>query len=374
MKYRPSRDLPKFALEYKTTQPTKLAEIVLRERNTEITPQAVSMWFSRHPEIAEDLELKLVASQIEEKEVDPSIFKNGTFEALSSVKTWLEEMQDRKLCKAEISNRIAALKRVCQGYKLKDPVLKHPDRLTLDEARAYVRARQKQGVSINKVRIALRDFFPSKSITVGKKISGSKASGKYSKLYLSPEKTRIFLERVKAFNFEAYVVDLFEVKTGTRISSVLNALIENINRRENYITVFDKGRRSKYPKGHPWDKHLDKELIDALNKIIGGRTEGVVFQVSKEEVRNINRAILQGMLTEEKDPDTRRMLKMCLKLPTHWLRHEFFQHCLHTTKWKYGVCAALGGSTVKSLEESYGQPPKAIVQQWGEEWLDKITV
>lgn len=377
MKYKPKRDLVKFALEAHTVSPTDLAQIVLKKRNKEITPEAVTMWFNRHPEIYEEILKSIHKEELPKLEVSPSIFRNGTFEELPSVKNWIQEMKDRRLRESEIQGRVSCLKRVCKDYGIpkEEKVFKHPDRLTLDEARNYIRARMEDGLTMHGVRIALRDFFPSKGITVGKKISGAKQSGKYSRLYVPVEVVREFLNGIKALNYEAYTVCLFILHTGTRITATIEALIEEINDKESYITVYDKGRKSKYPKGHPWEKHLSPELREALETVIGDRVEGNIFSISSEEIRNLNKAVLKDLLKKyHNERAIIRQIKLALNMPTHWLRHQFFQHCLHETDWEYGVCASLGGSTVSSLEESYGKPPKAIVKKWGKEWLNKITM
>jgi len=371
MKYKPSRDIPLFIEQHKTFSALDLSKIILMRRNKAVEPHSITMWLNRHPKIVEALKRKINAVELPALEVSATIFENGTFEKLETVKEWLEQMQDRKLDPKTITGHVSSLKQVCRGQGIEDPTFKHPDRLTLDQARDYIR-NKKAGATI---RIAIRDFLLSKGITVGKKISGATSKGKYRKLYVPPAVCREFLEGVKTLNFQCYAIDLFEVKNATRITAILNAKIENINEDEGYITVFDKGRRSIYPEGHDWDKHLDPELKAALKQVIGNRVEGLIFSIDVDEVRNINKAVLNDLIKKHADnPKTVRLLKMCLNIPTHWLRHEFFQHCLHTTDWKYGVCAALGGSTVSSLEESYGAPPKAIVKKWGVEWLEKITV
>jgi len=55
MKYKVSRDIPKFAQEYNTVSPSELARIILKERHKEITPESVTMWFKRHSEIHSQL-------------------------------------------------------------------------------------------------------------------------------------------------------------------------------------------------------------------------------------------------------------------------------------------------------------------------------
>lgn len=61
-------------------------------------------------------------------------------------------------------------------------------------------------------------------------------------------------------------------------------------------------------------------------------------------------------------------------MPNHFWRHMFYQHMLRLTDWNYGACAELGGSTVKSLEESYGKPPRVIVKKWGLKYMPMIKV
>jgi len=393
----------------------KLREVILKERNKEVTDGAISHWFARHPDVKAELEKEIIEEQLPLKEVDESIFENGTFEELKSVKNWIQEMEDRHLDKQTMNGHVGALKGICKrlGLSQDEWTFKHPDRLTLDEARDYIRKRREKGLYTHSYRLAARDFLLSKGITAGKKISGATESGKYKKLHLPPEIEQEFLEGVKSLNFEAYAADLFERKTGTRVNATLKILIEDISEprtetiskaliegkellltKENEMilklsqvpykkldeqrtfrisTVFDKAKRSIHPEGHEWKKYVDMELWEVLQKIIEGRQVGKVFSITKEEVRKINSTILREMIQKHaNEPKIVELLKMCLKLPTHWLRHQFYQRCLHQTRWNYGACAALGGSTVKSLEESYGAPPDEMVKQWGLDYIPQI--
>jgi len=348
-----------------------LREVILKERNEAVTPESITMWFKRHRGVYEQLKKEVIEELKPLEVVDESIFNNGTFEELPSVKNWIEEMEDRHLAPEFVKNRIGTIKRLCRGYDLDEWTFKHPDRLTLDEARDYIRKMREKGMRTDAYRLSVRDFLLSKGIAAGKKISGATEAGKYKKLHLPVEIEQEFFEGVKSLNFEAYVADLFERKTGTRVDACLESLIENIE--GNYITVFDKGRRSIHPKGHLWLKYIPPELMDPLRKLIGDRQVGKIFNIRVYELRNINSAIQREMIQKHaNEPKIVELLKMCLKLPTHWLRHQFFQRCLHQTGWNYGACAALGGSTVKSLEESYGAPPDEMVKQWGLEYVPQI--
>lgn len=51
MKYKVSKDIPKFAREYNTISPSNLARIVSKRKHKQITPESISMWFKNHPEI-----------------------------------------------------------------------------------------------------------------------------------------------------------------------------------------------------------------------------------------------------------------------------------------------------------------------------------
>ena len=377
MKYRARRDIPKFARLYHTLSCTKLADIILRERNKLVTPQAVTMWLRRNPEVHAQLKKEIIAEELPKLEVVETIFSTGTFEELKTVKSWIQEMEDRHLGKTTVQGHVSALKRLCRGHELEPSewTFKHPDRLDLDEARDYIRKRRNQGKGTHAYRVAVRDFLLSKGMAAGKKISGAKVAGKYKKLHLPRPVIREFLEGVKQLSYECYAIDLFEAKTGTRIEAVLRALIDDIVETDDtrVITVYDKGRKSIYPEGHDWEKQIDQELWEALIPVIQDREVGTIFNMNAPEVRKINKAVLEEMISKYQDrPKIQQLLKMALNIPTHWLRHQFFQVCLHKTEWNYGVCAALGGSTVKSLEESYGMPPDAIVKKWGRKIIPQI--
>jgi hypothetical protein len=55
MKYKVARDLPNFARQYGTISPSELANIVLRERKKQVTPESITHWFKRHPEVYSQL-------------------------------------------------------------------------------------------------------------------------------------------------------------------------------------------------------------------------------------------------------------------------------------------------------------------------------
>jgi len=226
---------------------------------------------------------------------------------------------------------------------------------------------EERGMDTASVRIPLRNFLESRGIPVGKKISGAKGEGfgKFADLFVEKSKLFDILTWIEGLNYEAFAVDAFMFKTGTRISATLELLIENIRIEGDYVeaTVFDKGRRSIHKEGKKWKKYIPQSLWEILQKVIGDRKEGKLFSLPITEMSRLNRAAYTKFIPK---------LNKKIPMPNHFWRHMFFQHMLRKTDWNYGACAALGGSTVASLEESYGKPPRAIVRKWGLKYIPEI--
>lgn len=378
MKYKPNRDLPRFVRENKTFSPTKLREVILRERNKAVTPESISNWFRRHPQIEEELRKEVVSEELPKEEVSETIFQNGTFEELASVKNWINEMKDRDLAQTYISRCVADLKRVCMAMfplwnvdLVKEGLwaFRHPDRLSMDEVREIIRTLKDRGFDTASIRISLRGFLTSKGIAVGKKIIGGKPKGygKYADLFVERYTLDKMLAWIYGLNHEAYVCDKFMFKTASRISATLNSSVRNLVDFGDHaeLKVFDKGRRSIYPEGKPWIKLLDSEFyIREFKPFIEGKSD-LIFQISKVEMAKINRTAIEKfcpwILEKYKDV-----------MPNHFWRHMFAQHMLRLTGWNYAVVAYLGGWDVKSLQESYGKPPEEKVKEWGLMELPKL--
>jgi hypothetical protein len=370
MKYKPSRDLPNFARELKTLSPSKLAEMVLNRRNEETTPESVTMWFKRHPEIYEQLSKELVQGlPTATEQVDVSIYQNGQFKELPSVKNWMLELSSRELVDEYVNQKISILKQIClgkiHGFDLVQEgkwCLKHPDRLSLREVMELIALLKDRGKDTYQIKRDMKDFLQSKDIVVGKKftVGRPKGYGKYKKLYVKPESQEQMLEWIKSLNYEAYAVDRFMHKTGTRITASLNSNIEEL--RGNTLTVYDKGRLSRYPKGHPWDKRLPPKLLSEIQGLIDGRKNGKIFSISYDTMTEFNRKAIEKFAPE--------ILELYPNLmPNHFWRHIFFQNILRASDWNYKVAGALGGSSAQSVEESYGEPDKATVDEWKEKYI-----
>ena len=376
MKYKPARDLPKFAREYHTLSPTELQAIILKERNRDLQPEAIIMWFHRHPDIYEQLKNEILQEELPEIEISETIFNNGNFKELPSVKNWRLELDARELDDAYTTQKFNNLRNAClgksHGFNFVEEgkyCLKHPDRLTLKDAMLFISLLKGKGKDAYYFKRDLKDFLESKGIVVGKKfaVGKPKGYGKYAKLFIEKDIVNKMLEWIKQQNFEVYVVDFFMFKNGTRITATLNALIENLKvvGEEAIITVYDKGRRSKYPHGHPWDKRVDSTLLHDLRMLIGDRTLGNIFTVTASDVGKLNREALELYAP--------KILKRFPHLKiNHLWRHLFFQYILRQCNWNYTIAGALGGATPQSVEESYGKPPEQTLKEWREKFNIEI--
>jgi integrase len=387
MKYKPSRDIPLFARELKTLSPSKIRDHILLKRNEKVTPESITMWFKRHPDVYEQLSKELVEGLPSAKdEVNPSIFQNGQFENLESVRNWINEMKDRDLSKDIIQSRVNALKRVCMGYfrnwnidLVKEGLwcYKHPDRLTLEECRELIRILKDKGVDTHGVRMPLRDFLQSKGYVVGKKIAGGKPRGygKFADLKVPEPTLDKMLEELKTINYEAYLVDKFMYKTGTRINATLNILLKDFEKKDTHVEVkvFDKARRSMLHteeeikrEGKRWIKFIDHAFYNELMEFAQkeNRTEKL-FKIDRLMLAKINRDLIQKYCPYvlEKYGDV---------MPNHFWRHMFAQINLDRTQWNYSVVAFLGGWDVKSLQESYGKPPEEKLREWGIQHISMV--
>jgi integrase len=382
MNYHPRRDIPDFAREYRTLKPSKLAEIVLKKRNVERTPEAMTMWFKDHPQIYEQLSKELIDGLPTEKQAaDETVFQNGSFEEIPSVKSWIIEMSGREIVPLGIQQRVNTLKSVCMGrFKIHkiDLVaegkwcLKHPDRLSLNDAMELIKLLKDKGVDTVQYKGAAKDFLMSKGVVVGKKIAvgRSRGYGKYAQLYVEMPKLKQILGYVRSKDLKRYVIDLFMLKTATRITASCKALIENLIQVgvDWQIRVFDKGRHSKWPEGHPWDKMIDAELKAEVDAVIGDRKVGRIFEgLDQDDLSALNREAITKFAPEtiERYPDLS---------PNHFWRHMFAQHMLRQTDWNYGVVASLGGWTPQALEESYGKPPAETVKEWAQKYKLNLDV
>jgi len=367
MKYKPSRDLPEFALQHKTLSPSKLVDIVLMKRNEKRTPESITMWFNRNPDLYEKLSKNIISNLPTEKdEVEKSIFENGAFQELISVKKWIQDLTLRGAKQRKIKSWVRYLKRVCQGNIRKDEYiedwsLKHPDRLTIQDAKDFIFTVKKHGYPSREWRLALRNFLKSKNIVVkSEDISGEleEDAGKYADIFIPKEKIHEIFEWLKARNYEAYLASKFGYKTASRITATLNAHTSHINHEERTITVFEKSIKGK--KKRKVTKLLTEDLYEEMPK------QGKLFSISARELNKLLREAYKEIIPE---------LEPRIPMPFHFIaRHMFAQHMLRASNWNYGLVASLGGWSMEALRRYYGMPPKEVVKKFGFKTLPKLEV
>lgn len=361
MKYKPNRDLAEFAREAKTLSPSKLAEIVLNRRNEIVTPESVTMWFKRHPDVCQQLKKELVEGLPNEKEaVDQSIFQNGTFQTVQIVKDWILYMNTRrhkgKNLKPEyIKIRVQHLRFLCQAY------VKHPARLTFRDAQEIFLDLEQKGKDSYMARTVLKDFLKSKGASEWEKIGVGKPRGfgKFADLFVEKPILLKMLEWIKTRDLKVYVADELMFHNGLRISAVQTAQIEKFKRGEkwDFITVLEKFREVRTFK-------LVKFVGDLIQQLIGERKEGLIFEgLPEDKAAEINRAALKVYC-----PD----LEPKIQMPNHFWRHMCAQHLLRVTNRNSKAVAALMQCTEESLNESYGAATDSDVEKWENEYLPQM--
>ncbi|MCK5640889.1 MAG: tyrosine-type recombinase/integrase, partial [Gammaproteobacteria bacterium] len=225
-------------------------------------------------------------------------------------------------------------------------------------------------VDTSRERLVVRNFLVANHVPVTKgEISGRKhaSAGTLSRLFVErPILDQIF-DYLKKTDFQAYVVDKFMFKTGTRISATLAARLERIRVVDGVYDIqsFDKGVRSIHPEGKEWIKHISRDLLEDIKALTDypDNKSGPIFTYEDQEMSDKNREALEKFYPQlwEQYPD--------YDDHNHFWRHMFAQHLLRKTGWNYGVVAALGGWDIKSLEESYGRPPVELMRKWGVELI-----
>lgn len=381
MKYRPRIHIPIAVMETRSLSPTRIREWILNRFNRAVTPESVTMWFKRHSKVREELHERLLEIEIPQEEISPTIFQNGAFEELDSVKGWLRDLRRRQLRRHTIRQCIATLKRICQGVfpdlgiDLKEHgwVLKHPDRLLLDDGILFMDLCLEHYPKLdiaNHIR-TIRSFLKSKGIAVEKIPSvASNGAGEMADLYVEKPILHKILQWIREQSYEAYVCDLFMFLTAARIGASLGAVLENITQEGEWtqIRVYEKGRGRKYPEGRPCDKYLCPDLFREICNLTGypEKRRGRLFNLTRDDMSNLNREALEKFCpwVFEKHPGL---------LPNHFWRHMFFQHMLRETGWNYAAVAGLGHCSVKSLQDSYGKAPRGQVREWGLQHIPNLV-
>jgi len=363
LKYKPKRDIPKFVKEYHTFSPSKIREIVLGKRNKKVTAESITMWFKRHPETYTQLKAEVIGEQLPSLEVSETIFDNGTFEELPSVKKWIQTLEDRHVKPLTIRNRVAGLKRICKGHNLLNEdkwSYRHPDRITEDDFKEYNRKIRAKGLEDGDYRYIERNFLLYSKQKVPT-ISGHITLGKYSDLHVPREQLNQVFNEVKAQDDLAYRASKFSFKTGARENAVLNAETKKLNIEERTIVLHEKRKARQDVRKEV--KYIDDELMEDLKPLIAKGTKYLFEGLTKVRWREVCREAYDKIIPE---------INKCIPMPVHFWRHMFAQHMLRATNWNYTIVAKLGGWTEEALRRSYGEPPQAVMAKWGMKYIPQI--
>lgn len=385
--YSPERDIPKAVDELKTLSPKALSEWV-RDNRTEtdafgkrhqkdITPESITMWFKRHPDVQKTLEKDLENELIPQEDISESLFQNGTFEKLPCIDKWQIEMSGKGANQSSIEDSTRLLRKICLGQIPRTRAernegkdfeyiegwgLKHPARLTIDDALKYLNELKKRGKPNRNHRLVLRSFLASKNVEGwNTKISGAmtESAGKYAHLYAPPEKMRQIFAWLKRMNLEAHDSCYFAFKTACRTNATLEATARDVNLEEQTIYVYEKASLHKEKRRQ--EKLLPKDLWELLQPRI--QKGGKLFDISESELNGLLRACYQEII-----PDLAKDIPM----PFHFFRHQFAQHGLRATGWNYGLIASLGHWTVQVLEKYYGKMDRRTAFEQGKLFLPSL--
>jgi integrase len=370
MKYHPRRDIPDFARDLRTLSPSKIADRILSKRNEERTPESVTMWFSDHPDIFNQLSKELAENLPTEKQsVDETIFEKRNFEELPSVKKWIQDLTLRNAKEATIKAWVNYLKRVCKG-EVQDHVsiqnwsLKHPDRLTLQDAKDFLFEVKKRNLRMREWALMLRNFLMSgrEIIVMSTDISGrlEDDAGQYADLFVSKDKIYEVFDYLNDRNHIAYLISKFSYKTASRLTASLEARWAFVNHEERTITVFEKSIKGKAKR--KCTKLLPEDLYVELMEL--EPKEGRIFKgLENRELNKLLRETYRIVIPE---------IAERIPKPFHFWRHMFAQHMLRASKWNYGLVASLGNWSLEALRRYYGLPPKEELRKFGLATLPRI--
>ena len=368
-KFRIRKVLPKLIVKEKTFSPKKLRNIILHEYNVEMTPQNISMWLNRHPEIVEELKRKIGEEDAQHENIRFDIDYWITKDFKSSIpiiQEWIDTMIGRKVSEGEIRKKVLAIRKICMGLKGRDKqaitIIEwsiHPLALTEANALKYIVELNRRGYNDKEARLAVRNFLIYGVGTQPKKISGDKGeSGKYAHIYAPKEKAHQILDWLMKEDPLIGAFCMFLYKTATRAEATKNVKLSHINIKEKVVFVWDKGKKRKKQK---WKKYIDDQLLYTLEPLIA---KGTLFE-------NVNLERARGLCTKAYEMFIPELAKE-IPMPLHFWRHEFAQAMLRATGWNYDVTAKLGGWHPQTLRENYGEPPESVIRKAGLECIPMI--
>jgi len=373
--------IPSLVRKHHTFSPSQLRSYILAEYNKDVTAEAITMYFKRHPEQEAQLRKEVTAEEVQTVEVTDNIFQNGTFQELPSIKKWNIEKATLVSPVYQREN-VNCIKRVCQGiFYVRDRTTKKsvemhvpnwtpksPERLTLEQAQEFIAAVHNAHSGTKNYRIAVRDFFLSRDHITLKttEVSGMMPPiGRWKHVYVPRETLDKIFAYVKARNYVAYVADLTMFKTGARSTACLTEFLHRkLRQEEGVIAVTDKGfhRTGR----QTYDKLITTDLLGELEKCWSMNGDNPFASLDEQALRELNKEAYRQYLTGD-------ALDLGLAEPNHFWRHQFGQHMLRATKYNYTVVAELGSwSNEAMLKKVYGAPPLEMLRKAGLTYIPQI--
>jgi len=384
MRYKPQRDIPKAVRELKSLSPTEICKWIRNHRTkrdnktgkriqVKRKPPSISMFFQRNPDVYKQLRSEIQEEEIDESQIDETIFLNGNFLKIPCVEKWVLQLRARGAKEETIRRFLGTLRQICLGqlprkrserknpYELiEDWGIKHPRALTLEDCLRYNSELLKRELASREHRLTMRNFLKSRNIEGWDTISGKleKEKGQYAHLYTN--KTNEIFAWLKDFNYEAYLISKFAFKCGgVRKTASLNAEAQYVDVENKTIILFEKANRNA-PK-----RKVTKEIPDDLFEELLPRikAEGKLFNIDYKDLCKILRACYKAVIPE---------LEPNIPMPFHFWRHQFAQHMLRKTKWNYALVALLGDWKVQTLEDYYGAMDKREVREFAREKMTSL--
>ena len=391
LKYKPSRDIPKAVRQLRSTSRVKIVEWIKQHRTErdpktgrkvqqKVTPQSISAYFKRHPDLEPKLRRELRIEELPKGEITDAIFENGVFDEISSIKRWTLKM-GAKAKPQSVQNFKQLIKKICQGIirygSKKHPErleviegwgLKHPDALTTRDALEYIAELKKRKYYTRQTRLALRNFLKANNREDWDDIGGeTEGAGKYSHLYINKETVYRIFEELKALNYDAYLSVKFSFKCGgARINATLNAHGKDFVEAklpdgtiERTIWLWEKASL------HKETRKVEKLIPDDYFEEIKDRliNKQKLFNITQPEICGLLRAVYEQVIPE---------LNKEIKMPFQFWRHLFAQHSLRATGWNYGLVAGWGDWTVQTLEKYYGKMDRKVRMEQGRKILPTL--
>ena len=191
-KFRLSKEISKIVLKEKTFSPKRIRDTILHEYNVEMTPENITMFFKRHPELVSTLKRQVTEDdgKFETIRFDMEYWYDAETKSsqIPIIQKWIDTMVFRKVREGGIRRRINYLKHVCEGTKGKEQIKDwkiHPMALTEEKAVEFLTELNKRGHDDQLWRMIIRNFLIFAKGEVPTKISGAITIGQMAAEYFN---------------------------------------------------------------------------------------------------------------------------------------------------------------------------------------------